>query len=648
VLSVAKPPLTGRFAREATEKSTYGDAPMPTPIAVFAFDRPEHLRQTLAALAANDLAPESSLTVFCDGPRRNSEEDLVFETRAVAASTRGFASVRIVEREQNLGLAGNIMLGVDEMLSRNDTVVVLEDDLLTSPYFLRYINDGLGCYADNERVASVHGYCFPHARGPEHDTFFLKGADCWGWGTWKRAWRYFNPDALALLDALRRRGEMRAFNRGLTYDYTGMLEDAASGKVSSWAVRWLASAWLEDMYTLYPGRSLVFHNGSDGSGTHCANDRLHDVPLADRPVAVYPIAVREDATMARELCNFLRTLSGGPWCLRTRKLKQFLQRKFPTAYSFVRSVKKGIDTLKEIREVFSKNCSLMAVHRELKPSSLNERMFQGYKFVKTTMREIMPPFLWRFAKRLCSDVDSSSLNWQGNYPDWQSAVAASGGYGEEAVFLKMRDAARVVRDGSALWERDSVLFYHEEYNYPLVAALMSVAAWNKGELSVLDFGGAFGSTYRQNRRIFKNLNVSWAIVEQPHIVECGRKEFSDGTLAFFSSIQEAYADSPADVVVFSSSLQYIESPYDLLEKITSLNPKAIIIDRTPLAEKGERITVQHVPPEIYSASYPCRWLDKRRVNGILERTMRLSPWWQSAVDPPGFHGVFAYQERITA
>ena len=240
--------------------------------------------------------------------------------------------------------------------------------------------------------------------------------------------------------------------------------------------------------------------------------------------------------------------------------------------------------------------------------------------MKTILKGVTPPILWQIARKLRHRKVAEGLYWTGDYPDWQTAVAASSGYDQDAIFVKVRDAARAVRDGRALWERDSVLFYHEEYNVLLLAALMSVAAWNKGRLRVLDFGGALGSSYMQHRPFWGQLEeIRWNIVEQPHVAACGREEFEDVTLRFWPSLEECLAATAVDVVLFSSVLQYLENPYGLLEQTLSSSPAGLFIDRTFFAPQGEKITVQHVPEEIYKATYPCRWLDKSRVEAIIRR-----------------------------
>lgn len=237
------------------------------PIAVFVYRRAEHARRVLDALAANAQAAQSDLFVFSDAARTPEVEADVQAVRAMLREVHGFRSLEVIERERNLGLARSIIGGVTELTQRFGRVIVLEDDLLPGPHFLEYMNAGLARYADEPRVASIHGYCYP-VHEPLPPTFFLKGADCWGWATWQRAWALFDADGERLLAQIRQRGLQREFDFDGSYPYTQMLEDAVAGRNDSWAVRWYASAFLRDMLTLYPGSSQVQNIGADGSGSH--------------------------------------------------------------------------------------------------------------------------------------------------------------------------------------------------------------------------------------------------------------------------------------------------------------------------------------------------------------------------------------------
>jgi putative methyltransferase (TIGR04325 family) len=236
--------------------------------------------------------------------------------------------------------------------------------------------------------------------------------------------------------------------------------------------------------------------------------------------------------------------------------------------------------------------------------------------------------------------------WEGDYPDWESASSVAEGYDSQAIFEKVHEAASAVRDGKALWERDSVLFYEEEYSWPLVAGLMYFAAANKGTLRVLDFGGAFGSTYMQNRVLLDKLDhVEWHIVEQPHIVDFGRKEFSTSVLHFWHNMEDCFCTHKIDVILFSSVLQYIKNPYEIINKAMEFNTHGIIVDRTPFAEYGERITIQRVPEKIYKANYVCYFLNKAKVKTILESKFYCLPEFASVIDESFFSGIIAIRKN---
>lgn len=278
------------------------------PIALFAYRRPEHLERTLAALAANHGARLHDLVIHCDGPKRAEHTASIEATRAVArqlASSGHFHSVRVVERADNLGLARSIITGVSDLVRRHDQVIVVEDDLVTTPHFLSYMRDGLATYAAMPEVASIHG--FAHDLGPDMpETFFLRGADCWGWATWRRAWDHFEADGSRLLAQLEARRLTCDFDLGGAMPFTSMLRDQIAGRNDSWAIRWHASAFLAGLHTLHPGRSLVLNIGQDDSGEHCAGtDRLPCV-LSDQPVTVRPMPVSEDTTARSRLASHLR------------------------------------------------------------------------------------------------------------------------------------------------------------------------------------------------------------------------------------------------------------------------------------------------------------------------------------------------------
>jgi len=275
------------------------------PIALFVYNRLAHTVRTIEALQKNYGAFDSILYIFSDGPRDSADEEGVAAVRGYVKNVTGFADVVLVEREKNLGLARSLTSGIDTVLDDHESIIVLEDDLVTSPHFLQFMGDSLKYYEHEEQVVAVHGYTFPLGISfPE--TFFLRHTGCWGWGTWKRGWELFEPDGLKLLRQLQDQKLTKNFDMNGAYPYTQMLENQVNGKNESWAVRWHASTFLKNKLTLYAGVSLVKNIGHDGSGVHCCTSSFYDVSLVDRKVKVSPVSVSEDLRVASNLESFFR------------------------------------------------------------------------------------------------------------------------------------------------------------------------------------------------------------------------------------------------------------------------------------------------------------------------------------------------------
>jgi glycosyltransferase involved in cell wall biosynthesis len=274
------------------------------PICLFVYNRPHHVQLTIQALAQNKLAKESDLIIYADGSKSVEQADKVSEVRNFISRINGFHSVTVIEREKNYGLANSIIEGVTNTLNKYGRIIVLEDDMVTSPYFLTYMNEALEKYRDNDKVVCIHGYVCPTAeRLPE--TFFLRGADCWGWATWSRGWACFNPDGKFLYNELKKRKLFHAFDYNGAYPFTKMLVNQIKGKNDSWAIRWYASAYLLEKLTLYPSRSLVQNIGNDNSGTHCEKTTDWLIEVSKVPVKLddIPVVLSELGRDAFE-CHF--------------------------------------------------------------------------------------------------------------------------------------------------------------------------------------------------------------------------------------------------------------------------------------------------------------------------------------------------------
>jgi len=213
------------------------------------------------------------------------------------------------------------------------------------------------------------------------------------------------------------------------------------------------------------------------------------------------------------------------------------------------------------------------------------------------------------------------IRFRGEYPSWEAAVAASTGYDRASILEKVRDATLKVKNGQAVYERDSMLFDHIEYSWPALAALMWAATLNHGRLSVLDFGGSLGTGYFQNRQFLARLaEVRWGVVEQPHYVECGRAEIGDERLQFFETIESCVNAIAPDTVHLGSVIHYIESYKDVLRDLTVFKPGVVVVDRTIVNDGAtDRIYVQDVPKAVYEASYPVYSISESSLVGYLDR-----------------------------
>lgn len=289
------------------------------PIALFAYNRQRHLQETVEALLRNPEATDTDLFVFSDGPKNESAAEAVSEVRDYLKSIAGFHSVTVIEREHNLGLGKSIIDGVSTVCASRGRVIVLEDDLVTAPHFLEYMNDGLNAYAEDLRVASVLGYALPlSVKLPE--TYFVRGADCLGWATWSRAWNLFEPDGARLLEELKHSGQSEALDLNGALGFTQMLRDQIAGKNNSWAVRWHVSMFLRGMLTLTPYRSLVTHIGNDGSGSNFGHEPLLDTPLCMNKIRVGNIAVEEHQAARLATERYYRTYKS-IWARALRRIR---------------------------------------------------------------------------------------------------------------------------------------------------------------------------------------------------------------------------------------------------------------------------------------------------------------------------------------
>lgn len=294
----------------------------PSPILLFVYNRPEHTLKTLEALGRNHFSESSKLYVFSDGAKCDKDEEKVGEVRKLIQSINGFKEVEIIERRENFGLAKNIITGVTDIINVHGKVIVVEDDLISSPWFLTFMNEALEKYEDEPKIGHIQGFFFPIDNLP--DAFLIRWTGSWGWGTWKDSWKYFNPNGKELLKELEGRRLTKEFDFNGKYPFTRMLRRQVNGENDSWAIRWNASLFLNGILSLNAGKSLINNIGFDGSGVHSGSDEIYTTPLYDRKLEI-DIDKIEENLVARKAIEKYHSKTYSLWSKGVRRLKGIIK-----------------------------------------------------------------------------------------------------------------------------------------------------------------------------------------------------------------------------------------------------------------------------------------------------------------------------------
>lgn len=294
------------------------------PIALFTYNRADHTKTAVESLLRNAEAADSDLFIFSDGAKNETAVAGVEDNRNYIHTLTGFKSVTIIERECNWGLSRSLIAGITELTEKYGRVIVVEDDLIVSPYFLQYMNDGLEKYKNDDRVASISAFLNPiDMQVP--DTFFLRYFACWGWATWKRAWHLLNKDSKDLLKKIR--WKTREFNIGGTGPFYGILYCDKVGLNDSWAVRFYASCFLLGKLHLFPPHTMTIQLGMDGTGTHCsANSTYDNMSVGNIPVKLKDIPIEENKIMYAAFSRFYSRNRNSPIKEYWLRFKSFIRR----------------------------------------------------------------------------------------------------------------------------------------------------------------------------------------------------------------------------------------------------------------------------------------------------------------------------------
>lgn len=271
------------------------------PVVLFTFNRLEHTKKTIEALKKNTLAKQSDLIIFSDGARNKDEEQVVVNVRDYLNTIDGFKSITLIKSDINNGLAKSVIEGVSDIINKFGKVIVLEDDLVTSKYFLEYMNNALVTYQKRDDIWSISGYT-PNIQIPdsyEENVYLIRRGASWGWATWKDRWNLNDWDINDYYEFKKNKKMIREFNKAGN-DMTPMLEDQMKGRINSWAIRWGYNQFKLNKWTVYPIKSYVKNIGNDLSGTHTALTNKYNVSLSNEMVSLNCVI-----KVNREIClNF--------------------------------------------------------------------------------------------------------------------------------------------------------------------------------------------------------------------------------------------------------------------------------------------------------------------------------------------------------
>ncbi|QDW27011.1 glycosyltransferase [Pedobacter sp. KBS0701] len=298
------------------------------PIALFVYNRPQHTERTLQFLQQNELAAQSHLYIFSDGAKTDLDKEKVTAVRKIIKKADGFKSVKVIESKVNAGLANAVIAGVTQLIAEYDQVIVFEDDLITSPHTLSYFNNALNHYREEEKVMHIGAYMYPLKSDNLSPSFFYRAATSWGWATWGRAWKNFEPDINILIKQFDKK-KRTAFSIDNKMNFWKQMQEFKRGKNNSWAIRWYASIFLKGGITLNPSQSLVNNIGHDGTGVHSGINDIYNVIINPKPIVEFPTVIAEDPIAYKAIKSFLVKRKGNM----VTRVRRFVKEKLAQYFS---------------------------------------------------------------------------------------------------------------------------------------------------------------------------------------------------------------------------------------------------------------------------------------------------------------------------
>ena len=557
------------------------------PIILFVYNRPWHTQQTVEALQKNELAAESDLFIFADGPKPNASEEClanISKVRNYIHKIDGFKSITIEESPENKGLANSVITGVTKIINQFGKVIVVEDDIVTHPFFLRFMNEALETYNHNKKIYTIGGTSIKIEIPPSYsyDVFIAPRVESWGWATWKDRWSTANWDisSYPIIKNPTKKRIKRICKGG--DDFWPMLKSQMKGTVDSWAVRWQYNMIENNGMCLFPTNSFICNIGCDSTGTNCG---AGSVPL-------------------RPIYNGNKSFD----------------------YTFVKDIAPNRQIIKNIQDYYQ-------IHNTPFHKRITDKLKGKILSINNQLKQ---------------ENHSMHYGYFGDYSSFKEVLSLCDGYSSNNILEKTLQATLKVKKGEAVFERDSFIFNKIQYSYPLLSCLFKVAVECNNSLSIVDFGGALGSHYFQNRDFLKPITLKqWIVVEQPSYVKIGNELIADDILKFDYSINNAY---DFNLLLSSSTLQYMENPYEQARKFVDSGIKYILLDRIQLnKENRDRLTLQIVSPEIYEAKYPSWFLSEEKLLSVFKNDYELILDFDSTIDTaniPSMYKGYLFKKNV--
>lgn len=545
-----------------------------TPVLFLIFNRPDVTGLVFEAIKK---AKPKKLFVAADGPRahKEGEKEKCEETRKLILDNIDWdCEVKILFREENLGCKYAVSGAISWFFEHVEEGIILEDDCLPDPDFFKYCGELLEKYRNDSSVMHIGSNNFNNITEKRKSSYYFSHyVEIWGWATWRRAWKLYDPEMKAFPVLDRSVFLKSTFKTSTEREYwTNCFNTSFENKVDTWDYQWVFCVYLNSGLCITPYTNLVTNLGFRPDATHTTTYHPAFSNMKALPIGklIHPAEVKiswEDDGLT---------------------YKNIYQSKTSFKRTIFNAIKKN-------------------------------KLF--YDLLKKVYNKLYTP--------------TKTDGWFGNYPDWASAEKLCTGYNSENILETVKNAVVKVKNGDAVYERDSVLFDEIQYSQPLIDAFKKIAKENSQLLDVVDFGGSLGSSFFQNRSFLSDIKqLRWSVVEQKHFVDSGKQYIEGEQLKFYYSIDDALIVQKPQVLFLSSVIQYFEKPYDLIEKCLTYDFDYIIIDRTAFIEsENERITIQIVPEFIYKASYPAWFFNEEKFINAFAPYYKLINEFDSKFDP---------------